>query len=218
MLISTDKAVRPSNVMGATKRLAEMIVQTFNAREGCKTRFSMVRFGNVLASSGSVIPKFQEQIRKGGPITVTHPEVNRFFMTITEAAQLVIQAGSMAEGGEVFLLDMGKPVKIMDLAKRMINLSGLKVSEKEHDGDISIKITGLGPGEKLFEELLLSNNPLKTEHPRILKGSEEVLDWTSLEQGLDLLKISIERNDKDEVLSVLHNLVRDFRHSNIPVN
>jgi FlaA1/EpsC-like NDP-sugar epimerase len=218
VLISTDKAVRPSNVMGATKRLAEMIVQTFNAREGCKTRFSMVRFGNVLASSGSVIPKFQEQIRKGGPITVTHPEVNRFFMTITEAAQLVIQAGSMAEGGEVFLLDMGKPVKIMDLAKRMINLSGLKVSEKEHDGDISIKITGLGPGEKLFEELLLSNNPLKTEHPRILKGSEEVLDWTSLEQGLDLLKLSIERNDQDEVLSVLHNLVRDFRHSNIPVN
>ena len=158
VLVSTDKAVNPTNVMGATKRFAEMVLQGLH-RRGTKTRFCMVRFGNVLASSGSVVPLFNEQIKAGGPVTVTHPEVIRYFMTIPEAAQLVIQAGSMADGGEVFVLDMGKPVRICDLARRMIHLMGLTVRDEQHpDGDIEIAYTGLRPAEKLYEELLIGNN------------------------------------------------------------
>ena len=165
VLVSTDKAVNPTNVMGATKRFAEIVLQGLHQR-GSKTRFCMVRFGNVLASSGSVVPLFNEQIKAGGPVTVTHPEVIRYFMTIPEAAQLVIQAGSMADGGDVFVLDMGKPVRICDLARRMIHLMGLTVRDEQHpDGDIEIAYTGLRPAEKLYEELLIGNNVTGTQHP-----------------------------------------------------
>ena len=177
VLVSTDKAVNPTNVMGATKRFAEMVLQGLHHR-GTKTRFCMVRFGNVLASSGSVVPLFNEQIKAGGPVTVTHPEVIRYFMTIPEAAQLVIQAGSMADGGEVFVLDMGKPVRICDLARRMIHLMGLTVRDEQHpDGDIEIAYTGLRPAEKLYEELLIGNNVTGTEHPMILRAIEHSLPW-----------------------------------------
>ncbi len=177
VLVSTDKAVNPTNVMGATKRFAEIVLQGLH-RRGSKTRFCMVRFGNVLASSGSVVPLFNEQIKAGGPVTVTHPEVIRYFMTIPEAAQLVIQAGSMAEGGDVFVLDMGKPVRIGDLARRMINLMGLTVRDEQHpDGDIEISYTGLRPAEKLYEELLIGNNVTGTEHPMILRAIEHSLPW-----------------------------------------
>ncbi len=173
VLISTDKAVRPTNVMGATKRLAEMILQAM-AAQGSKTRFSMVRFGNVLGSSGSVVPLFRKQIAAGGPVTVTHAEITRYFMTIPEAAQLVIQAGAMAQGGEVFVLDMGDPVKIVDLARRMIELSGLTVRDSADGiGDIEIKIVGLRPAEKLYEELLIGDNPEPTSHARIMKAHDE---------------------------------------------
>ena len=173
ILISTDKAVRPTNVMGATKRLAEMVVQDL-ARRAKTTRFAMVRFGNVLGSSGSVIPLFQRQITAGGPVTVTHPEVTRFFMTVPEAARLVLLAGSYSEGGEVFVLDMGASVKILDLARRMIELSGLSVRDEANpDGDIQIEVTGLRPGEKLYEELLINDEGmLETPHPKILRASE----------------------------------------------
>ena len=175
-MVSSDKAVRPTNIMGATKRLSEIIVQAYakdaeisaSIKQDFKTCFSMVRFGNVLSSSGSAVPLFIKQITSGGPITLTHPKITRYFMTIKEAAQLVIQSSSMANGGEVFLLDMGKPIKIYDLAIRMIELSGLTAKMLPYSkGDIEIKITGLRPGEKLFEELLLSNNPIKTKHPKI---------------------------------------------------
>ena len=179
VFVSTDKAVRPTNIMGVTKRLAELSLQALNYKnlnlsEGSKqTKFSIVRFGNVLDSSGSVIPKFREQIKNGGPITLTHKDITRYFMTITEAAQLVIQAGAMAKGGDVFVLDMGNPIKIYDLAIRMIELSGLTAKLlPSSKGDIEIKITGLRPGEKLFEELLLSNNPIKTKHPKIFRSKE----------------------------------------------
>jgi FlaA1/EpsC-like NDP-sugar epimerase len=175
VLISTDKAVRPTNIMGASKRLAEMALQALAASTS-GNRFSIVRFGNVLGSSGSVVPKFRQQIRDGGPITLTHPEINRYFMTIPEASQLVIQAGAMAKGDDVFVLDMGQSVKIIDLARRMIELSGLNVKDELNpDGDIEIEITGLRPGEKLYEELLIGDNPKPTSHPRIMKAHEEFI-------------------------------------------
>jgi FlaA1/EpsC-like NDP-sugar epimerase len=181
VLISTDKAVRPTNIMGASKRLAELVLQDLASRPS-KTIFSMVRFGNVLDSSGSVVPRFREQINKGGPITVTHKDIVRYFMTISEAAQLVIQSASIAQGGDVFVLDMGDPVKIVDLARRMIHLSGLEVKDKEHPhGDIEIQYAGLRPGEKLFEELLIGNNVSGTEHSRIMRAEEHALSWSDTE-------------------------------------
>ena len=181
VLISTDKAVRPTNIMGTTKRVAELVLQGLAQRQ-TKTRFTMVRFGNVLGSSGSVVPLFRQQIKQGGPVTVTHPDIIRYFMTIPEAAELVIQAGSMGKGGDVFVLDMGDPVKIVDLARRMIHLSGLEVKDKEHPhGDIEIQYAGLRPGEKLFEELLIGNNVSGTEHSRIMRAEEHALSWSDTE-------------------------------------
>jgi len=206
VLVSTDKAVRPTNVMGASKRLAEIILQAL-AATGAETIFSMVRFGNVLDSSGSVVPKFRTQIREGGPITLTHPEVTRYFMTIPEAAQLVIQAGAMAEGGDVFVLDMGKPVKIVDLAHRIVELSGLTVrDELNPDGDIEIKLVGLRPGEKLYEELLIGNDPKRTKHPRIMKASEEFIEWAHLENQLLHLEDLIIGNNIVELIDLLQQL------------
>ncbi len=213
VLISTDKAVRPTNVMGATKRLAEMALQALAARE-TQTRFCMVRFGNVLGSSGSVVPRFRQQIRDGGPITLTDLEMTRYFMTIPEAAQLVIQAGAMAKGGDVFLLDMGEPVRIFDLAKRMVELSGLEVqSETNPDGDIRIEITGLRPGEKLYEELLIGENPKQTEHPRIMKGEERFLLLDKLEPELFALNEALDKNDLPKLRSLLVQLVEGYKPS-----
>ncbi len=194
VLISTDKAVRPTNIMGATKRMAELALQALSQRQNT-TRFTMVRFGNVLGSSGSVIPKFKEQISKGGPITVTHPDITRYFMTIPEAAELVIQAGSMGKGGDVFVLDMGEPVKIMNLAKSMIRLSGMKEKSKTHPtGDISIVVTGLRPGEKLYEELLIGNNATGTEHLRIMRAEENSLSWVKTEEFLKVFSGSMDQD------------------------
>jgi len=188
VLISTDKAVRPTNVMGTTKRMAELVLQALadKSRLGKgKTRFCMVRFGNVLGSSGSVVPLFREQIKSGGPVTVTHPEIIRYFMTIPEASQLVIQAGSMGKGGDVFVLDMGDPVKISDLAAKMIRLSGMTVNDRQNpDGDIAIEYTGLRPGEKLFEELLIGDDVTQTDHRRIMSAHESWLPWNELEKIL----------------------------------
>lgn len=213
-LISTDKAVRPTNVMGATKRLAEMALQGLAAISASKPRptiFSMVRFGNVLDSSGSVVPKFKEQIKQGGPITLTHPEVTRYFMTIPEAAQLVIQASSMAKGGDVFLLDMGEPVKIMDLAVKIIELSGLTVCSKTNpEGDIEIEIVGLRPGEKLYEELLIADNPQSTDNPRIMKAHEDYLPWADFLKKMNALQRACEQNDFAEIESMLINLVSGY--------
>ena len=196
VLISTDKAVRPTNVMGASKRIAEMIVQAQASVKDCPVRFMIVRFGNVLNSSGSVIPLFKEQIANGGPITVTHPEINRYFMTIKEASQLVLQACALGSNGDVFVLDMGSPVNITNLAKRMIHLSGLEIKNEDNpDGDIEITYTGLRPGEKLYEELLVSANNLKTEHPKIMREREVLLDWPELEQRVNqLLKYLRQQN------------------------
>ena len=213
VLISTDKAVRPTNIMGASKRLAEILLQAI-ADTKPSTKFSIVRFGNVLGSSGSVVPKFRQQIREGGPITLTHPDVTRFFMTIPEAAQLVIQAGAMAKGGDVFVLDMGQSVKIIDLARRMIQLSGLTVKDEENlDGDIAIEIMGLRPGEKLFEEVLISDNPEKTTHPRILKAFEDFIPWLKLESKLNALKIALSVNDADLIRSMMQELVDGYAPS-----
>ena len=210
VLISTDKAVRPTNIMGASKRLAEMILQAWSSPPG-STRFSMVRFGNVLGSSGSVVPKFRQQIRDGGPITLTHPEITRYFMTIPEAAQLVIQAGAMGQGGDVFVLDMGQPVRIMDLALRMIELSGLSVRDAEHpDGDIEIEITGLRPGEKLYEELLIGDDPLPTSHPRIMKAHEDFLPWEVLSRRLVALEATLAANDVAALRHQLQALVTGY--------
>lgn len=214
VLISTDKAVRPTNVMGATKRLAEMVLQALAAKDSPnnKTRLSMVRFGNVLGSSGSVVPKFRQQIRDGGPITVTHTDVIRYFMTIPEAAQLVIQAGAMAEGGDVCVLDMGEPVRIFDLAKRMIELSGLTYKDTEHPtGDIEISVTGLRPGEKLYEELLIGDNPQVTSHPRIMRASEEFLQWNTLQDKLVSLHETIHANDPTRIRVLLKELVTGYQ-------
>ncbi|QOR38936.1 polysaccharide biosynthesis protein [Billgrantia diversa] len=203
VLVSTDKAVRPTNVMGTTKRLAELICQAF-AKHQDATRFCMVRFGNVLGSSGSVVPLFREQIQAGGPITVTHPDITRFFMTIPEAAQLVIQAGAMARGGDVFVLDMGEPVRIADLARQMVRLSGLKVrDEYSPDGDIAIAFSGLRPGEKLYEELLVGNDVAATSHPRIMTAQEVFWEWPRLEGYLDRLFEACRNFHHDGIRSLL---------------
>jgi FlaA1/EpsC-like NDP-sugar epimerase len=218
VLISTDKAVRPTNIMGTSKRLAEMVLQALAARTS-GTKFSMVRFGNVLDSSGSVVPKFRQQIRQGGPITLTHPEITRYFMTIPEASQLVIQAGAMAKGGDVFVLDMGQSVKIMDLARRMIELSGLTVKDQENpDGDIEIEITGLRPGEKLYEELLIGDNPRPTSHSRIMKAHEEFVPWTELEGKLKSLEIALNANDVGVIRSMMEKLVAGYMPSDAIVD
>jgi FlaA1/EpsC-like NDP-sugar epimerase len=211
VLISTDKAVNPTNVMGCTKRVAEMVLQGLQQRGG-NTRFCMVRFGNVLESSGSVVPLFREQIRDGGPVTVTHPDVIRYFMTIPEAAQLVIQAGSMGSGGDVFVLDMGSPVRIADLAKRMILLAGCTVRDDKHpDGDIEIRFTGLRPAEKLFEELLIGKNVTGTEHPRILRAMEQSLPWDQVRHVLDELAQCSLRFDCERAREVLLRAVPEYR-------
>ena len=210
VLISTDKAVRPTNVMGASKRFAELILQALAEKEA-RTRFCMVRFGNVLGSSGSVVPLFREQIQKGGPVTVTHPDIIRYFMTIPEAAQLVIQAGAMGSVGDVFLLDMGEPVRINDLARTMIHLSGLTVEDEENPGgDIRIEYTGLRPGEKLYEELLIAGNPVGTKHPRIYRAREGHLPWQELKDYIDLLEKGLQAGDVEMVLTLLLNVVADY--------
>lgn len=206
VLISTDKAVRPTNIMGASKRLSEMVLQALSA-EGGNTRYTMVRFGNVLNSSGSVVPKFRDQIRSGGPVTLTHPDITRYFMTMSEAAQLVIQAGAMASGGDVFLLDMGQPVRIMDLARRMVELSGRTVRDEAHpEGDIEIQVSGLRPGEKLFEELLIGDNPSPTEHPRIMRGHEDYVAWGELEVFLSALSTALAEGELERVRGILMGL------------
>lgn len=213
VLISTDKAVRPTNVMGASKRLAEMALQAL-AATNTGSKFSMVRFGNVLGSSGSVVPKFRQQIRDGGPITLTHAEVTRYFMTISEAAQLVIQAGAMAKGGDVFVLDMGQPVKIMDLARRMVELSGLTVKDEHNpEGDIQIAVTGMRPGEKLYEELLIGDNPKSTVHPRIMKAHEEFIPWGDFEVKLNALEIALNANDVGIIRLLMQQLVEGYAPS-----
>lgn len=224
VLISTDKAVRPTNVMGSTKRLAEMVLQALS-RESApllfgdelgvhhvnKTRFTMVRFGNVLGSSGSVIPLFREQIKLGGPVTVTHPNITRYFMTIPEAAQLVIQAGSLGQGGDVFVLDMGEPVKIADLAEKMIRLSGLSVrDERTPHGDISIEFTGLRPGEKLYEELLIGEDVKPTEHPMIMRVEEDMLPWGELKARLHELLAAVSEDDYARVRVLLRETVHGY--------
>ncbi|WP_213663098.1 polysaccharide biosynthesis protein [Stutzerimonas stutzeri] len=225
VLISTDKAVRPTNVMGSTKRVAEMILQALS-REAApvlfgsadavhhvnKTRFTMVRFGNVLGSSGSVIPRFYQQIRSGGPVTVTHPKITRYFMTIPEAAQLVIQAGSMGQGGDVFVLDMGQPVRIAELAEKLIHLSGMSIrSEKCPHGDIAIEYTGLRPGEKLYEELLIGDNVSPTEHPMIMTASEEYLSWEQLKALLSRLMAAVDEDDYPQVRQLLREVVSGYK-------
>jgi len=213
VLISTDKAVRPTNTMGATKRFAELILQalSLNAVNNLRTRFTMVRFGNVLGSSGSVVPLFKEQIARGGPVTVTDERIIRYFMTIPEASQLVIQAGAMGHGGDVFVLDMGEPIRIVDLAKRMIHLSGLEIKDAEHpDGDIEISYTGLRPGEKLYEELLIGDNVSKTDHARIMRAQELVIPWAELEKMLATLEQATEDDDFERVRGVLADAVTGF--------
>lgn len=211
VLISTDKAVRPTNIMGASKRLAELILQAFASENKGHTTYSMVRFGNVLGSSGSVVPLFKRQIAEGGPITITHPDIIRYFMTIPEAVGLVIQAGNMAAGGEVFVLDMGDPVKIVDLARKMIYLSGRTFKDKQHpQGDIEIKYTGLRPGEKLFEELLIGNNPDKTLHDRIMKANEPLLEYDYLMRQLNKLALIIKQQDIVAATKLLTELVSDY--------
>ncbi len=216
VLISTDKAVRPSNVMGASKRLAELCLQSLfdhHSKSG-KTQLSMVRFGNVLNSSGSVIPKFRQQIKNGEAITLTHPEITRYFMSIPEAAQLVIQAGAMARGGDVFILDMGEPVQIDDLARRMIELSGLTVCDVQNpDGDIAISITGLRPGEKLYEELLLGDDPQPTRHSKIQRAQDPFVSWQELEADLSILRAAVHKNDIDEILNIFRKRVTGYRPS-----
>ncbi|WP_313451103.1 polysaccharide biosynthesis protein [Pseudomonas rhodesiae] len=224
VLISTDKAVRPTNVMGSTKRLAELTLQALS-REAApvlfgdnsnvprvnKTRFTMVRFGNVLGSSGSVIPLFHRQIKSGGPLTVTHPKITRYFMTIPEAAQLVIQAGSMGQGGDVFVLDMGEPVKIVELAEKMIHLSGLSVrSDKNPHGDIAVEFTGLRPGEKLYEELLIGDNVVATQHPMIMSANEDFLTWELLKVKLTGLLAALESDDYSKVRELLRDTVSGY--------
>src|SRR5690554_432895 len=224
VLISTDKAVRPTNVMGSTKRLAEMVLQALSHEQAPRlwdedpavsqvnrTRFTMVRFGNVLGSSGSVIPRFREQIRRGGPVTVTHPKITRYFMTIPEAAQLVIQAGAMGQGGDVFVLDMGEPVTILELARKMIMLSGLTVCDEHNpNGDIAITFSGLRPGEKLYEKLLIGDNPESTSHPKIHRANEVFLDWNALLPILDTLCQAVRDDDYELVRETLLSTVQGY--------
>ncbi|MDH6186349.1 nucleoside-diphosphate sugar epimerase/dehydratase [Polaromonas sp. CG_23.6] len=227
VLISTDKAVRPTNVMGATKRMAELVLQALAASPAVRfvspdgsyspdvpnrTVFAMVRFGNVLGSSGSVVPLFRKQLRDGGPLTVTHPEVTRYFMTIPEAAQLVLQAGAMAQGGDVFVLDMGSPLRIVDLARRMAQLSGLSLRDADNpEGDIEIKITGLRPGEKLYEELLIGDNPEKTAHQRIMKAHEDFVPWSELAPILVDMRQAATLNHAPVMRAILVRLVHGYR-------
>jgi FlaA1/EpsC-like NDP-sugar epimerase len=223
VLISTDKAVRPTNIMGATKRLAEMVLQALadvnfaaasqgGRQPAVKTTFSMVRFGNVLGSSGSVVPLFREQIKNGGPITLTHADMTRYFMTIPEAAQLVIQAGAMGQGGDVFVLDMGHPVKIIDLARRMVELSGLTSRDDANpNGDIEIQVTGLRPGEKLYEELLIGDSPLPTTHSRIMKAHEDFLPWCELQIKLTALELALDANDVLLIRALLKEIVLGYQ-------
>lgn len=213
VLISTDKAVRPTNVMGASKRMAELCLQSLHAsqKRSDHTRISIVRFGNVLDSSGSVIPLFRRQIQQGGPITLTHPDICRYFMTIPEAAQLVIQASAMAKGGDVFLLDMGKPVRIFDLAVRMVELSGLAVKDSDNpDGDIEIEMIGLRPGEKLYEELLIGENPQATIHPKIYRANEPFVDWRILETDIAALRLLTSHGNVDAIIAMLKKHVLGY--------
>jgi FlaA1/EpsC-like NDP-sugar epimerase len=226
VLISTDKAVRPTNVMGSTKRLAELVLQAlassaciqFDLPNGTKsievnnhTLFAMVRFGNVLGSSGSVVPLFRQQIKNGGPLTVTHADVTRYFMTRPEAAQLVLQAGAMAVGGEVFVLDMGQPIKIIDLAKRMIQLAGLTLRTQDNpNGDIDIELTGLRPGEKLYEELLIGDNPEMTVNARIMKANEDFVSWSLLSPRLVALRLAAIHNDQAYIKDTFSTLVHGY--------
>lgn len=213
VLVSTDKAVRPTNIMGATKRTAELVLQALSERQ-TSTRFSMVRFGNVLGSSGSVVPLFRKQIANGGPITVTHPEITRYFMTIPEAAELVIQAGSMGQGGDVFVLDMGEPVKITDLAKQMVHLSGLSTKDPENsEGDIEIRFTGLRPGEKLYEELLVGDNVTGTEHQLIMRAEEKYLPWRETQNLIEELETSCRNEDHMRVFKALLAAPTDYQGS-----
>jgi len=212
VLISTDKAVRPTNTMGASKRFAELILQGLSNNKDSPTRFCMVRFGNVLGSSGSVVPLFREQIQSGGPVTVTDPKVIRFFMTIPEAAQLVIQAGAMGKGGDVFVLDMGKPVNILDLAKTLIRLSGLEAKDEDNiNGDIEIQFTGLRPGEKLYEELLIGDNVSLTDHPLIMRAEEEVLSWDSVQKTLDGFEEALSTCDQGKIRQLLLDVVSGYK-------
>ena len=211
ILISTDKAVRPTNVMGATKRFAEMVLQTMAAR-GSETVFSIVRFGNVLGSSGSVVPLFRDQIRQGGPVTVTHPDVVRYFMTIPEASQLVIQAGAMAQGGEVFVLDMGEPVRILDLAQTMIRLMGLSVRDEANpEGDIDIVFSGLRPGEKLFEELLIGDASVRTEHEMIMQAHEETLSDSDVVTAMEAFRAALDRGQAEPLKALLRSYVNGYQ-------
>jgi len=211
VLISTDKAVRPTNTMGATKRTAELILQSLADKQD-STKFTIVRFGNVLGSSGSVIPLFKQQIEEGGPITITHKDIIRYFMTISEAVDLVIQAGAMGKGGDLFLLDMGEPVSILDLAKKMISLSGLEVKDKLNpDGDIEIKYIGLRPGEKLYEELLISKNASKTANPKIMSAQEDMMSWSELNAILGEMKDAILTHDQIKLRSLLIQAVPEFQ-------
>jgi len=213
VLVSTDKAVRPTNIMGASKRMAELVLQALAAQSQAQntTCFSMVRFGNVLGSSGSVVPLFRRQLAEGGPLTVTHADVTRYFMTIPEAAQLVLQAGAMAHGGEVFVLDMGEPVKIIDLARRMVELSGMTVRDvATPNGDISIAITGLRPGEKLYEELLIGENPTPTVHPRIMMAHEHFMAWPELDPHLQALLKGVGLDDIAQIKAVLRTCVQGY--------
>lgn len=214
VLISTDKAVRPTNVMGASKRFSELILQALDSKKN-NTCFSMVRFGNVLDSAGSVVPLFRKQIKDGGPVTVTHADVTRYFMSIPEAVQLVLQAGAMAKGGDVFVLDMGEPIRILDLAYRMINLSGLSpVDMNNPDGDIKIKFTGLRPGEKLYEELLIGNNVTQSIHPRIMQANESSYSWEGVQKDVELLKSSYLSHNIQDVLNLLEEKVSGYQNHN----
>ncbi|WP_020558618.1 polysaccharide biosynthesis protein [Thiofilum flexile] len=216
VLISTDKAVRPTNVMGASKRMAELVLQGISEQTQ-HTCFSMVRFGNVLGSSGSVVPLFRKQIQQGGPITVTHPDIIRYFMTIPEAAQLVIQAGALAQGGEVFLLDMGEPVKIVDLARRMIHLKGLSVKNETNPyGDIAIEFSGLRPGEKLYEELLIDDHAQPTQHPRIRQAHEDYLTWPQIQQVISTLQYACSQRDLLTIYQLLLQHVNGFKPTHLP--
>jgi len=214
VLISTDKAVRPTNLMGASKRFAELILQAYSKIENTQTRFCMVRFGNVLGSSGSVVPLFREQILSGGPVTVTHPDIIRYFMTIPEAAQLVIQASSLGQGGDVFVLDMGEPVKILDLAHRMIRLMGHDLKDAEHiDADIEVKFTGLRPGEKLYEELLIGNNVSKTRHSRIQRAEEESVSTEQIQSYMEQLDKACSQYDCELIIKLMSQMVVEYTPS-----